>query len=355
MDGSARQRRTTAAGPGADLADDPPAVVTEAAGVVRGHGGKEATARLRIERERFHGNGHVTSDDHRRGRSRTVPGVPAGAHAASRGISGADVERERGGVEVEPNTATLGHLPCVPDQAVPGHVRARMGAAAVMCPGQVLGGRTVGPPHPIDRSRLGIVVRPGERDAGTERFGQDEHVPRAGAALRPHPVRMDDTLHREPEDDLVAADRVPARGDTTGVDDGLGGGGEDRFDHRRREALGKGGDVHRQADLAAHREDIGARVGGGDGAEVAGIVDERRKEVSRAHECDVGRQAQDRGVIERGEADQQRLLRTVGREVGDEIAEEARSPLRRTPAARGPLGEPNRVDRALTEVHGGTL
>ena len=84
-----------------------------------------------------------------------------------------------------------------------------------------------------------------------------------------------------------------------------GGGGEDGADRLDRHALGERGDVEGEHDPAAHGEHVAARVGGGDGAEVRRVVDERREEVGRRHERDVVAQPVDRGVVERRQADEQ--------------------------------------------------
>ena len=46
-----------------------------------------------------------------------------------------------------------------------------------------------------------------------------------------------------------------------------------------RQVLGEGGDVERKHDLAAHRVHVGHGVGGGDGAVLPGVIDERGEEV----------------------------------------------------------------------------
>ena len=134
----------------------------------------------------------------------------------------------------------------------------------------------------------------------------------------------------------------------------VGGGLEDRRDRLAREVLGEGGDVDRHHDPPAHREHVAAGVGGGDRTEVGRMVDERREEVGGRHDRDVVAHAVDGGVVERGEADEQRR---VGRhrEVGDEILEQRRTPLRGTSTARRPLGQSQVVERIVVVAAIGRL
>ena len=118
---------------------------------------------------------------------------------------------------------------------------------------------------------------------------------------------------------------------------------EDRRDRVAREVLGERGDVHRHGDPPAHREHVAARVGGGDGAEVRRVIDERREEVGRRHQRDVVGEPVDRRVVERSEPDEQRRVGRRG-EVGDEILQQRGAPFRRAPSARRPFGEPEIVE-----------
>ena len=81
---------------------------------------------------------------------------------------------------------------------------------------------------------------------------------------------------------------------------------EDGDDRVAREVFGEGRHVDGQHDPTAHGEDVAARICGGDGAEVGRVVDQGREEVGGAHEGQVGAEAIDGGVVERGQADQER-------------------------------------------------
>ena len=74
----------------------------------------------------------------------------------------------------------------------------------------------------------------------------------------------------------------------------------------RAEPLEREADEVQRGDRpAAHRVDVGQRVGRGDPAEVVRVVDDRREEVDRLHEREVVAQPVDAGVVGRGRADEQ--------------------------------------------------
>ena len=121
---------------------------------------------------------------------------------------------------------------------------------------------------------------------------------------------------------------------------------------RERQSLGEGRDVQRRRDPPAHGEHVAARVGGGDGAEVGRVVDERREEVGRGHHGDVVADAVHGGVVERRQPDEQR--RGSARQVADQAGERRATPLRRAAPARRPLGQP-KLGRGNRIVDGGGL
>ena len=120
---------------------------------------------------------------------------------------------------------------------------------------------------------------------------------------------MDEALHGEPEDRLLAADGVTAGHRAAGLAHDLGA-ADDRMAAiaSLRQALGEGGDVERHHHPAAHGEHVAAGVGGGDGTEVGRVVDERREEVGRRHDGEVVADPVDGGVVERRQADEQRRV-----------------------------------------------
>ena len=208
-----------------------------------------------------------------------VARVATGALALVGSLEGTRVGDDRTGVDDRADPAALGHLPAVAGEAVPGHVGD--GVHAVAERPQRLGSRPVERPHPGDRHRLVGVGAGSQREAGADRLREHQHVAGGGARLAEDAVGVHDALHGEAVDRLGVADRVTAGHGPTGLGDRAGTGLEDRHDRLAREVLGEGGDVDRHHDLAAHREHVAARVGGGDRAEVGGVVDQRREEVGR--------------------------------------------------------------------------
>ena len=130
--------------------------------------------------------------------------------------------------------------------------------------------------------------------------------------------------------------------------DRLGCGAQHGLDGREREPLGEGRDVQRGRHPAAHGEHVAARVGGGDGAEVGRVVDERREEVGRGHDGDVVADSVDGGVVEGSQADEERVVGRAG-QVTNEAGERRATPLGRAATAGRPLREAQRgrVDRVL--------
>ena len=64
-------------------------------------------------------------------------------------------------------------------------------------------------------------------------------------------------------------------------------------------------DVHRRQRHPAHRVDVRQRVRRRDPAEVVRVVDDRREEVDRHHECDLIGQLEHRSVVGGVRADEQ--------------------------------------------------
>ena len=111
--------------------------------------------------------------------------------------------------------------------------------------------------------------------------------------------------------------------------------GGDRFDWH---ALGEGSDVEGEQHTPAHREDVTACVGGGDGAEVGGVVDERREEVGGRHHCCLVVEAVHSGVVERGQAHEQ-AGRGCPRQRLHQAIERRGTPFGSAAPARRPLRE----------------
>ena len=122
-----------------------------------------------------------------------------------------------------------------------------------------------------------------------------------------------------------------------------------------RQPLGEGRDVQRHRHPAAHGEHVAAGVGGGDGAEVGRVVDERREEVGGGHDGQVVADPVDGGVVERGQADQQRVV-GARRPAPGPARTAARRPTwphsHRTRSTRSGAGRPGHPRRARRRAYG---
>ena len=151
-------------------------------------------------------------------------------------------------------------------------------------------------------------------------FVRKSASPGFAPGLRPDRVRVDGADDREPVLRLVVADRVPARENRARSAHALVRAGEHVSEHLGRQLFGKRGDREREQRRAPHREDVVQRVGRGDRAEGARIVDERREEVDREDDRALVVQPVHRGVVGGIEPDEQ-ILRLGGHEPGEQRLE----------------------------------
>ena len=205
--------------------------------------------------------------------------------------------------------------------------------------GQCLGCAPVEGPHACHGRTTLSRRAPGQHDARAQRLGQHELVSRARPGLGPHPSRVDDALHGEPEDGLLGADGVTAGHLTASVGDHGGGGGQDLADRSSRHPFRERRDVEGENDPSAHGEHVRACVGGCDGAEVAGVVHQRREEIRGRHQGDLVADPPHGSVVERRQADQEGRVGTV-RQLPHEGRQRCRAPLGGAAATRRPLGQP---------------
>ena len=120
--------------------------------------------------------------------------------------------------------------------------------------------------------------------AAAERLGEDQAVAGARALIREQAVRIAVADHREPELELLVADRVAAqnRGASRGA--GSRAAGEDARQDLGRSVGREAAEVEREERAPAHGVDVRDRVGRGDAAEALRIVADRRNEVGRRNE-----------------------------------------------------------------------
>ena len=195
------------------------------------------------------------------------------------------------------------------------------------------------------------LERPGGRDpialglqdeARTQRFREEENVPRARTGLRPDPLRMHQAHDREAVLRLAVANGVTSREDRTGRTHPLLGTSEHLPEHLDGKLLGKRGNRERQQRSAAHREDVVERVRRGNGTEGPRIVDEWREEVDREHDRTLVVEPVHRGVVGGIEPDEQ-VLRIGRNEPREQRLESCRRVLRGAPSGARERREPDRL------------
>jgi hypothetical protein len=116
-------------------------------------------------------------------------------------------------------------------------------------------------------------------------------------------------------------------------------------DHHLRRKIGRHHEqVERQEGLGAHRVQIGKGIGGGDLAEVEGVIDNRGEEIGRDDERPARIQPPDGGVIRRAEPDQQVGIRLLLKEIPQRpqnLRQRLRAQFGRSTGAGRHAGQPN--------------
>ena len=104
-------------------------------------------------------------------------------------------------------------------------------------------------------------------------------------------------------------------------------------------------DGQREQRPPAHGIDVGQRIGGGDAAELVGVVDDGHEEVGGRHDRLFVVQPVDGGVVAVLDADQQvgigRCQVRRERGIGQDVAQHRRRDLAAAAAAVGKLGQPD--------------
>ena len=198
--------------------------------------------------------------------------------------------REGGEVELRVRRARPQHLHQVPEQAEPGDVGARGGAAVA----EDAGRRRIGVEHGCNGGthHFGRCLGPhvgGEDDARAERLGEEEPVAVRGPALEEGGVA--EAVHGEAERALRTLRGMPADERRAGFGEGLGHPAQeveevllDLVGGRERE----GDHGLRGAGLRPHREEVAQAVVGRDPPEEPGVVDEGAEVVDGLDEELVG-------------------------------------------------------------------
>ena len=288
--------------------------------------------------------------------------VAVAALAAGVGVHGgrfarAGEEGEGGGVDRGGNARTFDHLPEMAEETEPGDVG---GGAQAGGDGEV-GGVAVEPQHRLDGAVEPGGVAPaaagrGEDDASAEGLRQVETVASAEGGLAQQAGGVREAEDAEAVLGLVVPDRVAAGDGAAGLGDLVGAAADDAGGDVGREVLGEGGDVEGEHDLAAHRVDVGHGVGGGDGAVLPGVVDERGEEVEGGNDGGARVDAVDGGIIGRPEPGEEVGMRFGVERLGQwrqNLRQGLRARLGRSAAAAGQVRQPDLVCSHATIVRDG--
>ena len=188
----------------------------------------------------------------------------------------------------------LGHLEGVPGQPVAGHVGHGVGPArraeGVAADGVELDHLGDGPVE----DRLGTLLPLGgsRHESRPQRLRQDQEVAHPCAGVGQELGRVDQSRDAQAELDLGVAHCVAAEGDRAGQGDPLGGPAEDLGQDLQRElVVGEGRDIQRRDRAAVHGVDVRQGVRRRDPAERVRVVDQRREEIERLDQGEIGREA----------------------------------------------------------------
>ena len=127
----------------------------------------------------------------------------------------------------------------------------------------------------------------GREDARAERFGEHEHVARTGAGVGDDALRVHVPVTAIPYFGSASLIVWPPRIATPAARATREPPFRMRARIARSRSSGNAAMLSAVSGRAAHRVDVGERVGRGDAAEVVRIVDDRREEIDRLHEREI--------------------------------------------------------------------
>ena len=224
----------------------------------------------------------------------------AAGNVAGFGQGGGAFQQGRlGGVEPGRHARGARQVEQVADEAVAGHVGGGMGAG-----GQGgLGGGLVQLRHGLDGGRQHVrrarsLLDGGRHDAGAQRLGQHQAVSRASPVVGEHLGGVHLAHGHHAVLGFGVVDGVASQHGRAGFGRLLGAASHDLFrDSFAQQTAGERQQVQHEQGPAAHGVDVRQGVGGGDAAEVAGVVHHRRKEVQRHDQRPVRGDPVDGGVV----------------------------------------------------------
>ena len=139
-----------------------------------------------------------------------------------------------------------------------------------------------------------------------EPLAEDQHVAGARAVVALDTIRMHQPEHRQTVHRLGRIDRMAASDrDAGGIAHRMSTGKHALHRFHRQLAERHADQRQREKWLAAHRVNIGNRVGRGDAAEIVRVVDDRQKEIGGRDDRLFGVDAIHRRVVARFSPDQQ--------------------------------------------------
>ncbi len=194
-------------------------------------------------------------------------------------------ELDRGGVDFEGDVAGERHFAGVAEEAEAGYVGTGAGAGFE----HTFAGNVIEPEHGV----LGglrvfgagdAAFDGGGDDAGAQRFGEDERVAGERAGVGEDARGVDRAGDGVAELDVFFVDGVAADQGAAGFVDFFGAAAENLFEDGEVAGSGVGEDGEGGERARAHGVDVAQGVGGGDGAEGVGIVDDGGEEVDGLHE-----------------------------------------------------------------------
>ena len=160
------------------------------------------------------------------------------------------------------------------------------------------------------RRRCGIALDRRGDDAEADRLREHECIAGLCAPVAQNVFRVDGTDDRHAVLRLRVVDRVSAGDDRAGFARDRGTTVDDACEELERQSVTRPRhEVQREQRRAAHRVHVRERVRRGDAAPVVRVVDDRREEVGRDDDREVGAHAVDRGIVGGVEADEQVRVR----------------------------------------------
>ena len=294
----------------------------EAMGVLGREGYEEAAAGLGIVKESKESGVDAGGGEDGRGGEGTVIVEATGDGAGGDGGESAGEDGEEAGIDFEGEMGGEGHFAGMAEEAEAGYI----GAAVNGEGGHGAGGVAVEREHGGEGGGdvIGVceaAFEGGGDEAGAEGFGEDEGIAGAGVGIGADAGGVDGAGDGVTELDRVVGDGMAAEEGAASFVQFVGAAGEDGLEDLEVILGGIAEDGEGGEGFATHGIDVGEGVGGGDGAELEGVIDDGGEEVDGLNEGAVGRQLENTRIIGGIKADKNpRMIRT--RERGERLRQD---------------------------------